>query len=78
MKTAQAWDGITGKNSEDDEEEEETDFGGELSVQQVLNADAIPEQLTENTTALVYLNQLRVVIENVCLLILVNIISFIH
>eukprot|EP00105_Crassostrea_gigas_P017838 XP_011435768.1 PREDICTED: uncharacterized protein LOC105334131 [Crassostrea gigas] len=48
-------------NTEDDEEEEEeTDFGGGSSVLQVLNADEIPEQLTENTTALVYLNQLRV------------------
>lgn len=48
------------ENAEDDEEEEETDLGGGSSVLQVLNADEIPEQLTENTTALVYLNQLRV------------------
>lgn len=47
-------------NTEDnEEEEEETDFGRGSSVLQVLNADEIPEQLTENTTALVYLNQLR-------------------
>lgn len=48
------------ENAEDDEEEEETDLGGGSSVLLVLNADEIPEQLTENTTALVYLNQLRV------------------
>lgn len=48
------------EDAEEDEEEEaiEADVGGGPSITRVLQAEDIPEKVTPNETALVFLNQL--------------------